>query len=178
VLASSRSKLAYEGSTNRIAPGVESVIAGRTILTGGKAMAAELEVVVDWGVSGEKPLSMPGWLEPQHVALPPSRRLERDLTAVIEISALPMFSTRQDFSFSSAIRSEFIRHNDSRHVAQALQKSAKEAQGRRRVATSLNQNVKSISVQINRSPEIVEFASMPSAMAPASRSSCYCRKGK
>src|SRR3712207_4570270 len=104
------------------------------------------------GVSGEKPLSMPGWLEPPHVALPPSRRLGRDLTAIIEISALPMFSTRQDFSFSSAIRSEFIRHNDSRRVAQALPKCAKEAQGRLRVAKTLNQNVKSIPVQINRSP--------------------------
>ena len=57
---SSQSKSAYEGSTSRIAPGIESAIAGHAIRTGGKAMATELEVVVDEAVGGEEMLRMAG----------------------------------------------------------------------------------------------------------------------
>jgi hypothetical protein len=60
VLPSSQSRSAYAGSPGRIAPGIESAIAGHAILTGGKMMAAELEVVVDRSVNREKLLGMPG----------------------------------------------------------------------------------------------------------------------
>ena len=58
-LPSSQSRSAYEGSPGRIAPRNESAIAGHAILTGRKTMTAELEVVVDRSVSGEKLLRMP-----------------------------------------------------------------------------------------------------------------------
>ena len=48
---SGRPELLYEGSTGRIAPRGEGVIAGRPVLTGGQTMAAELEVVVDLSVN-------------------------------------------------------------------------------------------------------------------------------
>jgi hypothetical protein len=57
---SGRPELLYEGSPGRIAPGIESAIAGHAILTGGKMMAAELEVVVDRSVNREKLLGMSG----------------------------------------------------------------------------------------------------------------------
>jgi hypothetical protein len=50
---------AHEGDTGCIAPGEEGAIAGSSVLTGRETMTAELEVVVDRGVSGEKPLSLP-----------------------------------------------------------------------------------------------------------------------
>ena len=50
---------AYQGNTGRIAPGSEGAIAGSSVLTGGKTMTAELEVVVDRSVSGEKLLGLP-----------------------------------------------------------------------------------------------------------------------
>ena len=59
VLPSSQSRSAYEGSPGRIAPRNESAIAGHAILTGGKTVTAELEVVVDRSVSGEKLLCVP-----------------------------------------------------------------------------------------------------------------------
>jgi hypothetical protein len=59
VQPSSQSKSAYEGSTSRIAPGIESAIARSVVLTGGKTVTAELEVVVDRSVSGEKLLGLP-----------------------------------------------------------------------------------------------------------------------
>ena len=51
---------AQEGNTSRIAPGEEGAITSSSVLTGGKTMAAELEVVVDPSVGGEKLLGLPG----------------------------------------------------------------------------------------------------------------------
>jgi hypothetical protein len=43
-----------------LAPGIEGAIAGHAILSGGKAMTAELEVIVDRSLNGEKLLGLPG----------------------------------------------------------------------------------------------------------------------
>ena len=50
------------GISNRgdLAPGTESGVAGGTVLGGGEAMAAELEVVVDAGVGGQELLGVAG----------------------------------------------------------------------------------------------------------------------
>ncbi len=50
---------ADEGNTGRSAPGIKSAIPGHTVLTGGKAMATELEVVMDRAMRGEELLGMP-----------------------------------------------------------------------------------------------------------------------
>jgi hypothetical protein len=83
----------------------------------------------------------------------------RDLAAVVEIPALPMFNTRQDLTLGGPIRSEFIRHDHSWRVAQALQQLAKEALGRFLVAATLHQHIEHVAVLINGPPEIVQFAS-------------------
>jgi hypothetical protein len=57
-------------------------------------MTAELEVVVDRSVSGEKLLGVPDRLEPPHVAFPASGGLVRDLAAIVQVSTLPMLDTR------------------------------------------------------------------------------------
>jgi hypothetical protein len=49
---------AYEVSTGRIAPSGEGVVTRSLVLTGREPMAAELEMVVDRAVSGEKLLSL------------------------------------------------------------------------------------------------------------------------
>ena len=53
-------RLLREGSAGCIMPGSEGVLARSPILASGKVMAAELEVVVDRSVDGEKLLRMPG----------------------------------------------------------------------------------------------------------------------
>jgi hypothetical protein len=53
-------KSAYQGNTGRIAPRSEGAIAGSPVLTGGKTVTAELEVIVDRSVSGEELLGLPG----------------------------------------------------------------------------------------------------------------------
>jgi hypothetical protein len=52
------SSLACERDTGRIAPGIESALAGGAVLTGGEAMTAELEVIVDRSVGGEELLGL------------------------------------------------------------------------------------------------------------------------
>ena len=55
-----QSQSAYERCPCRITPGSECTIAGSLILTGGKTMAVELEVVVDRSMNREKLLRVPG----------------------------------------------------------------------------------------------------------------------
>ena len=57
---SGRSTSAYQGSTRDLTPRSKGAIPRSPILTGGKTMTAELEVVVDRSVDGEKLLRMPG----------------------------------------------------------------------------------------------------------------------
>ena len=45
-----------DGDADNLAPGAEGIIAGVTMLSGGEAMAAELEVVVDPTMGGEETL--------------------------------------------------------------------------------------------------------------------------
>src|SRR5829696_2484521 len=88
------------------------------------------------------------------MALPPSGGVVRDLAAVVEIPALPMVNARQDLAFGGTIGSEFIGHDHSGHVAQALPQLAEKAVGRPRVAAALDQHIKHIPMLIDRSPEI------------------------
>jgi hypothetical protein len=53
------SRLAYERGTCSVTPSGKGAIASSAVCTGGEAMAAELEVVVDRSVNGEKLLSVP-----------------------------------------------------------------------------------------------------------------------
>ena len=124
-------------------------------------MTAELEVVVDRRMSGEKLLGLPDRFEPPHVTLSLSGGLVRDFAAIVEIPALPMFNAREDLAFRSAIGPELIRHEYPWHVAQALQQLAEEALGRLCAPAALDQHVEHVehvSMLINRSPQIMEFA--------------------
>ena len=83
-------------------------------------MAAELEVIVDRSMGGEKLLGVVDCLKPPHVALAPLGGLMRHLTASVEIPALPMLNTGRDLAFRGSIGSEFIRHDHPGSVAQAF----------------------------------------------------------
>jgi hypothetical protein len=57
---SSQFTSAYECNAGHIAPRAEGMLTRSPVLTGGKAMTAELEVVVDQTVGEKKLLGMPG----------------------------------------------------------------------------------------------------------------------
>ncbi len=83
----------------------------------------------------------------------------RDLTAVVQVSALAMFNAREDFTLGSPIGSKFIRHDDPWHIAQALQQLAKEALCGLLVTAALDQNVQHVPMLLNSPPEVVRLAS-------------------
>jgi hypothetical protein len=85
-------------------------------------------------------------------------RVVRDLTAVVQIPALPVFHARQDLAFRGTIGTEFVGHNDSLHVARTLQQLAKEALSGLRVTPAPHQNIKHVAMLINGPPEIVQLA--------------------
>ena len=58
--SSGSSRLACKHGTSDITPSGEGAIAGSAVLAGRQTMTAELEVVVDRSVSGEKLLGVPG----------------------------------------------------------------------------------------------------------------------
>src|SRR4051812_3639739 len=77
---------------------MESGFPNSTTVVGSKAMAAELEVVVDPAVGGQKALCLTGRFEPLHLPFSSSRRLVRYFGAVVKISDLWVFDTWQDLA--------------------------------------------------------------------------------
>ena len=64
------------------------------MLVGIEPMTAELEVVVDPTVAGEKALRVTRRLEALHLSFSSSCRLVRHLSAIVEIPALTMLDAR------------------------------------------------------------------------------------
>jgi hypothetical protein len=102
-------------------------------------------------------MPMPGRLESPHVVLPPSGWLVRDFAVIVQISALPILDSRQDFAVSNAIGSKFVGHDGSRHVAQTLRQFAEEALGGLRITSALSQYIEYVAMLIKRLPEVVQI---------------------
>ena len=64
------------------------MVASSTVLVGGEAVTAKLEVVVDPAVGGEEAPCMTGRLEPLHLPFSSARGLVRHLGPVVEVAAL------------------------------------------------------------------------------------------
>jgi len=79
----------------------------------------------------------------------------RDLSAIVEISALTVLDTRQDLALCGRVALEFVRHDNARNVPQALQQLAEEPPSGCSTAPALDQDVEDISVLIDRAPKVV-----------------------
>src|SRR5512135_890453 len=66
-----------------------------------------------------------------------------------------MLHPRQDFAFRRTIALQFVSNDHTRRVLQFLKQLAKKSFGGFFVFSTLNQDVKHVSILINRSPEIV-----------------------
>ena len=149
------------GSTSNagdIMPGLEGTVTGGAMVDGGQAVAAELEEVVNLAVTEEEPLGMPRRLEPLHLSFSSSRRLVRDLGLVVEVTALSMFDPGQDLPLGGGVALEFIGHDHTGNVLQALQQLLEEPLGRLRVAPALDQDVEHGAMLVDRPPQVVLLA--------------------
>jgi len=80
------------------------------------------------------------------------------LTAVVEVTTLPVFDPRQDLPFRRAVALKLIRDDHPWHVLQPLEQLAKELLRRVLIAAALHQDVEDVVVLIYRSPEVMAFA--------------------
>ena len=104
-------------------------------------MSARTKVTVNEGVGGEEVLGVPGRFEPLHLPLSSSRRPMRVLGPIVQISALAVLHAGKQLTLSHAIAPQFVGHDHSRHIVQALQTSPEEALCGVGIAWRLNENV-------------------------------------
>ena len=79
-------------------------------------------------------------LEPFHLSFSSSCRLVRYLTTIVEVSALAVLDTRQDFALGGGVALDLVCHDHPRNLSQALQQLAKEPLGGSRAAPALDPN--------------------------------------
>src|SRR5215467_14517595 len=80
------------------------------------------------------------------------------LTAVVEVTTLPVFDPRQDLPFRRAVALQLVGDDHPWHVLQALEQLTKELLGGVLVAAALHQNVEDVVVLVNRTPEVMALA--------------------
>ena len=79
----------------------------------------------------------------------------RILTAVIEITTLTVFDTRQYLPLRHAVAFELIRDNHPGHIGEAFEQLAKELLCGLLVAPTLDENVQDVVVLIHRTPQVM-----------------------
>ena len=87
-------------------------------------MSFPVEMVVDRGVNGGEFLQSSRSSEPQHGALPPSERLMGVLGAIVQPAAGFLLVRVADDLHGSAVRSQFVGHDDMRPTKAMQQQRA------------------------------------------------------
>src|SRR5262245_34548715 len=118
-------------------------------------MPARAKMLGDGAIGRQKALRLPRGLEPLHTRLPLPRGPMRILTAVIEISTLPMFHPRKDLALGRAVALELIGDDHARDVLQPLEQLAEKLLGGFLVPATLHQDVEDGILLIHRAPQIM-----------------------
>ncbi len=121
-------------------------------------MAAWTEVVADRPEGRQKALGLASGLKALHRPLAFAGGLMGVFGAIVEVTALPMFHTRQQLTLGRTITGQIVGDDHSRHVGAALQQLAEERLGGRFVAAALDQDVEHVAVLIDGPPAVVSFA--------------------
>ena len=124
----------------------------------GQEVAAELEMIVDLAVAGEKSLRVPRRLETLHLPFSSSCRLVRDFSLVVQVTALPVLDPGDELPLGRTIAPEFIGHDHTGNVLQPLQQLLEEALGRLRTAPTLDQDVEHDTVLVDCPPQVALLA--------------------
>src|SRR4029077_4314836 len=122
------------------------------VLRRGQQMPSGAEVLGNGAIRRQKSLGMTGGCEPLHTILALARGAMRVFAPVIEVTALPMFHSRQDLPFGRAITLELVRDNNPWHVLQALEQLTKKLLRGLFVAPTLHQDVEDVVVLIDGTP--------------------------
>src|SRR5271169_6398309 len=114
-----------------------------------------MEMTVDECMRGEKVVSLLGRLESLHLTLAAACRTMRVFRAIVQISALSMFSFWKQLALSHAVASQLIGHDHARHILKAFQQPSEESLCCFGIPPWLNQDVEHNALLIHGAPQIV-----------------------
>ena len=80
------------------------------------------------------------------------------LTAVVEVTTLPVFDPRQDLPFRRAVALQLVGDDHPWHVLQSLEQLTKELLGGFFIPAALHQNVEDVVVLVDSTPQGMAFA--------------------
>ena len=120
-----------------------------------KEMSPDSEEIQHESVDREKPLRVRSGFEPAHLSLALSRRLMRNLCAVVLVSVRAMGDGRHDRSVRSPVAAQLVGDQSHGLTRLALQQLAKKACGRPAVAMRLDEDIEDVAILIDSAPEIV-----------------------
>ena len=118
-------------------------------------MSPDSEEIQHESVDREKPLRVRGEFEPAHLSLALSRRLMRNLCAVVLVSVRAMGDGRHDCSVRSPVAAQLVGDQSHGLTLVALQQLAKKACGSPAVAPRLDEDIEDVAIVIDGTPEIV-----------------------
>jgi hypothetical protein len=121
-------------------------------------MSFRSEVSCHDTVHFEKTLCMLRRLEALHPTLSLSGWLVRDLCSIVEVPALPMSHSRQNYFLRSSVATQFVCNNHARPMPTALQQLPEEPYGSKPIALGLHQNIDNGSLLIDGAPEIMLYS--------------------
>jgi hypothetical protein len=136
-------------------PCLESTLPLGLVVRSRKQMSFRSEVSCDDAVHFEKTLRMLRRLEALHSAFPLPGRPMRVLGSIVEVPALPMSHSRQNYSLRGAVAAELVCNDHARPTPTALQQLSEESHSRKPIPLGLHQNIDYGSLLIDGAPEIM-----------------------
>ena len=138
-------------------------------------MSPDPEEIQHESVDREKPLRVRSGFEPAHLSLALSRRLMRNLCAVVLVSVRAMGDGRHDRSVRSPVAAQLVGDQSHGLTLLALPQLAKKACGSPAVAMRLDEDIDDVAILIDGAPEIVppsldgdeDLVQVPSVAQPA-----------
>ena len=109
-------------------------------------------------MQSQKPLSVMSGLESAHLTLPLTGWLMRHFTSVVGVLLGVVNRRRQSTSGGRPVAAELVGHQPSWLFLLAFQNLAEKALGGSGIATPLHEDVETISILVNGSPQIVLLA--------------------
>jgi len=96
--------------------------------------------------------------KPLHPLLPLAGRPVGVLRTIMQMLLFPMFHTREEFSLGSSLALEFVGHDHTQEVGQALEQRADELLGRWLIPAALHQDIQYVPLLLYCPPQRVMFA--------------------
>ena len=121
-------------------------------------MSPDSEEIQHESVDREKPLRVRSGFEPAHLSLALSRRLMRNLCAVVLVSVRAMGDGRHDRSVRSPVAAQLVGDQSHGLTLLALQQLAKKVFGSPAVASRLDENIEDVTILIDGTPEIAPLS--------------------